>query len=565
MNRFPRPLMLAAALAAGAAAAPSAFALSITREFSSSWYDPAHEGHGLVTDVVDAGGTKTLVAYWFTYDAQGRQMWVVGAGPVEGDRATLQMVTTRGGSFDNTFNPAAVQRIPWGTLVVSFSSCDRGSVDFMPADPSAPRGRIGVQRFTSRFNTACSGGISDDRASNSSDQELVRFLQPTSAAPAASGKTRFEQRADRTDFKVEAEDVPTGTYTLRVAGVARGTFDVVPVAGGSNGEIAFRSPAEPGKRLLDFDPRGQRIEVERNGTVFLSTDLGTAPPPPGGGGPTGSGIYQLVVEPAGNDGPELHAELELRSGRAEFSVEVEDVAAGAYTLRVDGVERGTVQVVAVPGGTSGELEFRNPAEAGKQPLDFDPRGKLVDVSRGAQSVFSGLFPAQPSAPLGGDDDGAGDDHGGGNDDGPGDDHGGGDDDGPGDDHGGGNDDGPGDDNGGGNDDGPGDDNGGGGAPGTWSAPLANVGPDPDANGALSYQVTTNEREFEVEAEDLPDGSYIVRVGGIQRATIAVSRGRGQVKFNDPPRAGRETLDFDPRGVDTEIVQGSTVYLRGRLP
>lgn len=204
MNRFPRVLTLAAALAAGAAAAPSALALSITREFSSAWYDPAHDGHGLVTDVVESGGSKILVAYWFTYDAQGRQMWVVGTGPVEGDRATLQMVTTRGGSFDNTFNPAAVQRIPWGTLVVSFASCDRGSVDFTPADPSAPRGRIDVQRLTQRFGAACSGGISDDRASNSSDQELVRFLQPTAAAPAASGKARFEQRADRTDFKVEA-------------------------------------------------------------------------------------------------------------------------------------------------------------------------------------------------------------------------------------------------------------------------------------------------------------------------------------------------------------------------
>jgi hypothetical protein len=535
MKFSPRSLLALAALVAGATIAPSALALSITREFASNWYDPAHEGHGLVTDVVDAGGTKTLVAYWFTYDAQGRQMWVVGARPVEGDRATLQMVTTSGGSFDNTFNPAAVQRMPWGTLVVAFSSCDRGTVDFTPADPSAPRGRIAVQRYTTRFNSACSGGISDDRTSNSGDLELVRFLQPTAAAPGASGKTRFEQRADRTDFKVEAEDVPTGTYTLRVGGIERGNFEVLPVAGGSNGEIEFRSPAEPGKRLLDFDPRNQRVEVVRGTTVFLATDLAASTPPPGGGGPTGSGIYELVVEPAGNDGPELHAELELRSDRAEFSVEVEDVAVGSYTLRVDGVERGTVQVVAVPGGTNGELEFRNPAEAGKQPLGFDPRGKSIDVSRGGQSVLAGLFPAQPTGPVGdGNGNGGGGDNGGGG-------------------------------GGGGDDDGSGGGGSGGGTVGTWTANLDNVGPDPDANGSLSYEATSNEREFEVEAEDLPDGSYTVRVAGMSRATMAVSRGRGEVKFNDPPRAGRETLSFNPRGATTEIVQGATVYLRGRLP
>jgi hypothetical protein len=530
------------ALALGAFAAAPAQAVSITREFSSAWSDPAHPGHGFVTDVVDAGnGNKTLIAYWFTYDTQGRQMWVVGVGPVQGDRATLQAVTTSGGSFDNLFNPAAVQQQPWGTLEVQFTGCNAGTVDFIPTN--APRGRIAVTRLTSRYNSACTGGISDDRASTSADSELIRFLQPTAAAPAASGKTRFEQRADRTDFKVEAEDVPTGTYTLRVGGVARGTFAVTSVANGTNGEIEFRSPVEPGKILLDFDPRGQRIDVERNGTVFLTTELTDTPPPGGGSGaPTGSGVYALVVEPSGNDGPELHAELELRAGRADFSVEVEDVAVGSYTLRVDGTERGTVDVVAVPGGTNGELEFRNPVEPGKLQLNFDPRGKLVDISRGTQSVLSGLFPSQPT--------GADDDNGGGGGD---DDNGGG---GGDDDNGGG---------GGGGDDDNGNGGGTGGTPGTWSAPLTSVGPDADASGSLSYEVTNNEREFEVEAEDLDDGSYSVVVDGRTRATMAVSRGRGEVKFNDPPRAGRVTLDFDPRGKTIEITRGGTVYLRGRLP
>jgi uncharacterized membrane protein YgcG len=530
----------AIALALGAFAAAPAQAVSITREFSSAWSDPAHPGHGFVTDVVDAGnGNKTLIAYWFTYDAQGRQMWVVGVGPVQGDRATLQAVTTSGGSFDNLFNPAAVQQQPWGTLEVQFTACNAGTVDFVPNN--GPRGRIAVTRLTSRFNAACSGGISDDRASTSADSELIRFLQPTAAAPAASGKTRFEQRSDRTDFKVEAEDVPTGTYTLRVGGTARGTFEVASVANGTNGEIEFRSPVEPGKILLDFDPRGQRIDVERNGTVFLTTELTDTPPPGGGNGaPTGSGVYALIVEPSGNDGPELHAELELRAGRADFSVEVEDVPVGSYTLRVDGTERGTVQVVAVPGGTNGELEFRNPVEPGKVLLNFDPRGKLVDVSRGTQSVLSGLFPTQPTGPA---DDNGGGSGGGGNDD-----------------NGGGNG-GNGGNGGGGNGGGGGT----GGTPGTWSSALSSVGPDTDASGALAYEVTNDEREFEVEAEDLDDGSYAVVVDGRTEATMVVSRGRGEVKFNAPARAGRELLDFDPRGKTTEITRNGTVFLRGRLP
>ncbi len=504
------------------AASPPAGALEITREFSSAWADPARPGHGFVTDVVDPGdGSKLVVVYWFTYDTQGRQIWVVGTGPVDGNQATLRAVTTRGGSFDNTFDPAAVQQQPWGTLKLSFASCDSGALEFLPADPAAPRGRIDVTRLTARYNAQCSGGISDDRSAGAGETEIVRFMQAATVAPGARGKTEFAQRADRTDFKVEVEDVPAGTYALRVGEQIRGSFAVIALAGGTRGGLEFRSPVEPGKLLLDFDPRDQRIAVERDGVVYLSTDLVAPPPPgpPGGGAPLGSGLWVLQVEPSGNDGPELDAELSLRSDRAEFSVELEDVPAGDYALRVAGQPRGTISVVAVPGGTSGELEFRNPAEPGKTLLDFDPRGQLIQAERNGQVVLSGLFPIQPSAGIGDDDGGGG---------------------------------------GGG---------GGGGSTGgtLLTAPLERVGPDGDASGSLEWQATADETEFEVEVEDLDDGSYTVVVDNVARGSMRVDGGEGELKFNDPPRAGRGLLDFDPRGKLTEVVRNGVVYLRGRLP
>ncbi|VAW43712.1 hypothetical protein MNBD_GAMMA02-1489, partial [hydrothermal vent metagenome] len=39
--------------------------------------------------------------------------------------------------------------------------------------------------------------------------------------------------------------------------------------GGREGEIEFRFPKEIGKPLLDFDPRGQLIEVRQNGNTIL--------------------------------------------------------------------------------------------------------------------------------------------------------------------------------------------------------------------------------------------------------------------------------------------------------
>jgi len=41
--------------------------------------------------------------------------------------------------------------------------------------------------------------------------------------------------------------------------------------GSVEGELEFRNPQEPGKILLDFDPRGQQIDVLDGSTVILET------------------------------------------------------------------------------------------------------------------------------------------------------------------------------------------------------------------------------------------------------------------------------------------------------
>jgi hypothetical protein len=87
--------------------------------------------------------------------------------------------------------------------------------------------------------------------------------------PGASGKARFRQRDDRTEFKVEIEDLPIDTYRIRVGGVDRGPIQVASVVGGTQGEVEYRDPVEPGKVLLDFDPRGQEVAVTDGGGTLL--------------------------------------------------------------------------------------------------------------------------------------------------------------------------------------------------------------------------------------------------------------------------------------------------------
>jgi hypothetical protein len=514
--KFP-PYMRLSLLAAVCASlfAGATSAVSITREFTASWYDPEHSGHGFNFEVVGSGDSKTMLAYWYTYDAEGRPSWMFATGPVVGDQAQLTGYATAGGAFGNAFDPRNVQVQPWGTLNVSFDDCNHGVVQFNPSNPALAAGSMPITRLTSLYNSSCSGGVSDDTNSSAPAGEIIQYMTRTGAAPGTRAKLKHEERADRTEFSAELEDVPAGSYALRVDGVERGTIQVHAMTGGTKGELEFRSPAETGKILLDFDPRGSQVTVHSGSTEFFTAVLGSssAPPPDAGGAPPfGNAVYTLSVEPAGNDGPELSAELEQRSARVDFKVEVEDIAAGSYDLRIGGTSQGTLAVISVPGGSNGEIEFRNPPEPGKQNLDFDPRGQLIEIVSGSSVVISGMFPNSANGSVGG----------------------------------------------GGNPSG---------TPGNaqFTVNMTRTAADADASGVVEYTAESGEVEFEVEIEDLPDGAYRLVVAGVERGSIQSDEGRGKIRFRDPPRADRLPLDFDPRGTHIEVFGGSTLYLSADLP
>jgi hypothetical protein len=114
------------------------------------------------------------------------------------------------------------------------------------------------------------------------DLERTRVsLENSGEEPAASGYAEFRlKKKNRMRFKVEVEDLTPANYDLMVGGVVRGTLDVRALASGKvEGELEFDTKREPGKLPLDFDPRGERIEVVRAGIVYLSVTF-----PDGGSG-----------------------------------------------------------------------------------------------------------------------------------------------------------------------------------------------------------------------------------------------------------------------------------------
>jgi hypothetical protein len=387
----------------------------VTRHFTGLWDQVGYKSQGINLQIVHQdSGEKRGVAYWFTYGSDNQSAWFVGIGPASGDRIEMVLYQVQDVGFlepgDN------IEATAVGTMTMEFSSCSQGIVEFETDIAEVGSGSVEVQRITDVLNTHCTGGVSDDTRSDVMFTEQRIGLVPARNGISASGHADFEERPDRTEFSVEAEDLADGSYSIVVGGVDRGELMVSM----GRGETEFRSPVEAGKVLLTFDPRGQEIEIHDGQGAVLTSDGdmfsgggactnncgGMGGGGMGGGGMGGGGMgggdpdfgmLDIEVElsnPGVYPAASGDAKLEPRMDRTDFSVEIEDVPAGSYDLRIGGDIVGTLQAALDADGTvRGELEFRNPVEPGKVLLDFDPRGKQLDVLEGATVILETLFPS----------------------------------------------------------------------------------------------------------------------------------------------------------------------------
>jgi len=374
----------------------------VTRNFSGLWDQPEHESQGLNLQIVDqASGDKVAVVYWYTYGDDMKSAWFMGIGPASGNRIEMILYEAAGVSFLEDDSPGNDQVQEVGTMEIEFSSCDDGEVTFMTEIAAVGSGIFMIERLTELYQTECSGGVSDDTPSDVLSSEQRIALASARAGITGSGHADFEERADRTEFSVEVEDLADGSYRIFVGGTDRGELVVTM----GIGETEYRSPVEAGKVLLTFDPRGEVIDVHDRGDDNGGDDNGgddNGGDDNGGDDNGGVDIDFGNVEIEGeltNTGifPQASgdAKLEPRADRTDFSVEIEDVPVGSYGLRIGGETVGTIEVMMMmqDGSVEGELEFRNPVEPGKILLDFDPRGQQIDVLDGTTVVLETLFPS----------------------------------------------------------------------------------------------------------------------------------------------------------------------------
>jgi hypothetical protein len=400
----------------------------VTRHFSGLWDQPEQESQGISLQIVHQdNGSPSAVAYWFTYGADLETAWFLGVGELVDERIEMDLFKASGVGFMQPDAPgdASVENI--GTMLITFETCDHGTVTFESTLESVGSGSFPIERLTWIHNTNCSGGISDDHFADAMHGEERINLVPARGGISGSGHAEYERSAGYARFDVEIEDMPDGNYHLFVGSHNRGAFMVA----GGRGEIDFRSPGEDGKHLMTFDPRGMSIEIHDGQGLALSGgdsmfgddddhghgfncdfDGGHGGGMGGGhGGGMGGGhggghdddcpeegeFFEIeidftntgVIPAASGD-----AELELTHGHAEFKVEIEDVPAGFYPLTMGGEQVGIIGAVEQDGKVSGELEFRDPQRVGTLPLEFDPRGQHIEVLQGSQVILEVDFPEE---------------------------------------------------------------------------------------------------------------------------------------------------------------------------
>lgn len=157
-----------------------------------------------------------------------------------------------------------------GEIEFSHPLDDDGQHELLNFDPTGATIEIkqGATVYLSATGAAVQPGVC-----SVIDEELD--MVNAGADADAKGKARLRQETDcDRDLRVEIEKLPLGDYDLLVGGLIRGTVNVVLVGGEPVGHIEFdNDPDQPGELLLNFDPRGQFVEIRQGGTLYLSVTL----------------------------------------------------------------------------------------------------------------------------------------------------------------------------------------------------------------------------------------------------------------------------------------------------
>jgi len=212
-------------------------------------------------------------------------------------------------------------------------------------------------------------------------------LAPEPVAGEGHADARYDRRPNgKASFRVQMRGAPAGVYDVLVAGVPVGSIET---NGSGGGRLDFRTQGKGKKTsVLDFDPRGQLLELEQAGALYFS---GTMLAQIDGLNVCAPSEETVSLEPAAGEAGSGSATLAVEEDCSlELRAQMAGLSAGDHELRVDGAP---LLGFAADGSDSLVLDT-DPDGGLESALGLDPSGGLLEVVRGsdAKAVLSATLP-----------------------------------------------------------------------------------------------------------------------------------------------------------------------------
>ena len=120
---------------------------------SGLWYDPSHNGEGFLLEALNE---TTALMFWFSYDDQGNQAWMIAVGTINGNEIQFdEVLLPIGAEFGPDFDPKSVDRTSWGEATMTFHDCNSATVIYSSNDDRFGSGEQQAVRLSSIDELEC--------------------------------------------------------------------------------------------------------------------------------------------------------------------------------------------------------------------------------------------------------------------------------------------------------------------------------------------------------------------------------------------------------------------------
>lgn len=119
---------------------------------SGAWFDVSRSGEGFTNYLYEENGVQRAEITWYTYDNNGKQMWMTGTGTVNGQSVTIADMTSYAGA--DLFSGNSQSTI-MGSLTMSWTVCHQATVDYDFSTSGFGSGQFNLTQLTILDNTTC--------------------------------------------------------------------------------------------------------------------------------------------------------------------------------------------------------------------------------------------------------------------------------------------------------------------------------------------------------------------------------------------------------------------------